>query len=267
MNITHISTECYPIANVGGLADVLKALVEYQNKLGVNSNVIIPFYNNEFAKNNSFKTIYESEMSLGFTSYNFKILTLKKKELPFDFFLVDIPDLLFKDYVYSTDDTDRFLAFQIAALDWILQLKEKPTIVNCHDHHTGLIPFMMSHCYKYEALKEIPSVLTIHNAQYQGQFSHDDVFKIPPFEFFKVGLLDWNQTINPLASGIKCAWKVNTVSRIYMDELNNNAHGLEGLLSNESDKCSGNLIDLDTKVWNPESNNYMIINNSKKTVQ
>jgi len=266
MNITHISTECYPIAKVGGLSDVLKALLEYQNKLGVNSNVIIPFYNNEFTKNNSFKTIYESEINLGFTSYNFKISTLKKKELTFDIFLVDIPDLLFTDYVYSNDDTDRFLAFQIAALDWVLQIKEKPTIVNCHDHHTGLIPFMMSHCYKYEALKEIPSVLTIHNAKYQGQFSHDDVFKIPPFEFFKVGLLDWNQTINPLASGIKCAWKVNTVSPSYMNELNCNAHGLEGLLSHESDKCSGNLNDLDTKVWNPESDDYIIINNSKKTV-
>ena len=267
MNITHISTECYPIAKIGRLADVLIALLEYQNKLGVISNVIIPFYNNEFAKNNLFKTIYESEMSLGFANYKFKILTLKKKKQPFDIFLVDIHDLLFKEYVYSNDDTDRFLAFQIAALDWILQMKEKPTILNCHDHHTGLIPFMMSHCYKYEALKEIPSVLTIHNTQYQGQFSHDHVFKIPPFEFFKVGLLDWNQTINPLASGIKCAWKVNTVSRNHMDELNNNAHGLEGLLSHESGKCSGNLIDLDINLWNPESDNYMIINNSKKTVQ
>ena len=90
---------------------------------------------------------------------------------------------------------------------------------------------------------------------------------LPSTSLFKVGLLDWNQTINPLASGIKCAWKVNTVSPSYMDELNNNAHGLEGLLSNESDKCSGNLIDLDSKVWNPESDNYMIINNNNKTVQ
>jgi len=267
MNITHISAECYPVAKVGGLADVVGALSKYQNKLGVTSNVIMPFYDNEFAKNNSFKTIYKSKIILGYTSFNFEILTLKKKKLSFDIFFVNIPDLLFKEYVYSDDDTDRFLAFQIAALDWILQMKKKPSIVNCHDHHTGLIPFMMSHCYKYEALKEIPSILTIHNAQYQGWFSHDHVFKIPPFEFFKVGLLDWNHAINPLASGIKCAWKVNTVSAGYMEQLKSNAYGLEGLLNQESAKCTGILNDFETNVWNPETDDYMIKKNSKKTVQ
>jgi len=267
MNIIHISAECYPIAKVGGLADVVGALPKYQNNIGANSSVIIPFYDTNFTKGNSFNSIYNSSVTLGNTDYTFKVLSLNENSLGFELYLVDIPDLLFKDYVYSENDTDRFLAFQIAALDWLIQLEKNPSVIHCHDHHTGLIPFMMSHCFKYEALRETPSILTIHNAQYQGWFSHDQVFKIPQFDFFKAGLLDWNQTINPLAAGIKCAWKVTTVSPSYMEELKNSANGLEDLLSHEAAKCTGILNGIDTNVWNTETDDAIFKNFTQKTVQ
>ena len=78
---------------------------------------------------------------------------------------------------------------------------------------------MISQSFKYETLKNIPTVLTIHNAQYQGWFPHNKVYLIPQFNFDKVGLLDWDGSINPLAAAIKCAWKVTTVSPSYMEEL------------------------------------------------
>ena len=266
MQITHISAECYPIAKVGGLADVVGALPKYQNKLGVESRVIMPYYDNDFTKKNSFNTVFESSLLLGKTTFDFKILSFTDTTLGFELFLVDIPELLFKNYVYSSDDTNRFLAFQIASLDWILQLKKKPSIIHCHDHHTGLIPFMMSHSIKYNLLERIPSIFTIHNAQYQGWFSHEKMSLVPEFEFSKVGLLDWNGTVNSLAAAIKCSWKVTTVSPSYMEELKNNANGLESLLSSESAKCSGVLNGIDSNVWNPETDTYIIKTFSQKTI-
>lgn len=44
MNVLHISAECYPIAKVGGLADVVGSLPKYQQKIGVNGNVVMPYY-------------------------------------------------------------------------------------------------------------------------------------------------------------------------------------------------------------------------------
>jgi len=266
MNILHVSAECYPIAKVGGLADVVGSLPKYQQNLGVKSAVIMPFYNNTFTQNHSFKTIFEGSIKLGENNIDFNIVSLTEDTLGFDLFLVDIPQLLFKEYVYSSDDTDRFSAFQIAVLDWILQLKNKPSIIHCHDHHTGLVPFMMSESHEYESLRHIPTILTIHNAQYQGWFSHKKVGLIPEFNFEKVGLLDWNQTINPLAAAIKCAWRVTTVSPNYMEELKSNANGLESLLSHENAKCSGILNGIDTNVWNPETDSYLKKNFSKKTI-
>jgi len=227
MHVLHFSAECYPIAKVGGLADVVGSLPKYQNKLGIKSSVIMPFYDNAFTQNHSFETIFDSSIDLGETTVDFRILSLKENRLGFDLYFVDAPELLFKDYVYSYEDTDRFLAFQIAALDWVAQLEKKPTLVHCHDHHTGLVPFMMYYAHKYEVLKNIPTILTIHNAQYQGWFSHDKIHLIPVFDEEHVGILDWDNSINPLAAAIKCAWRVTTVSPSYMEELKRNANGLE----------------------------------------
>ncbi|MFT5436071.1 MAG: starch synthase, partial [Ulvibacter sp.] len=119
----------------------------------------------------------------------------------------------------------------------------------------------------YKTLRRIPSVLTIHNAQYQGWFSHSKVNLIPEFDFSNVGLLDWNHTINPLAAAIKCAWRVTTVSPSYMEELKLNANGLEGLIQAESSKCVGILNGIDSEVWNPETDSYVIKTYSEKTVK
>lgn len=265
MKILHVSAECYPIAKVGGLADVVGALPKYQNSKKVLSQVVMPFYDNKFTKENEFSEVYKSSIKLGIVEYDFKILTLTSTSLGYDLFLVDIPELLFKDYVYSFDDTDRFLAFQIAVLNWMLTLEKKPTTVHCHDHHTGLIPFMMSQSKIFLPLERIPTVFTIHNAQYQGWFSHEKVGMIPEFDFSKVGLIDWGGMINPLAAAIKSAWKVNTVSPSYMEELKQSANGLEGLLSTESAKCVGILNGIDSDVWNPETDSYLIKNYSIST--
>lgn len=266
MNILHISAECFPIAKVGGLADVVGALPKYQKEIGATSNVVMPFYNNKFTQSNNFEKIYENHIDLGHEYYNFKVHKLVDTKLGFDIYFIDIPSLLYKGYVYSNDDTKRFLAFQIATLDWFLTFEQKPDIIHTHDHHTGLIPFMMSHSIKYNSLKNIPTILTIHNAQYQGWFSHELVNLIPPFNFEKVGLLDWGGTINSLAAAIKCAWRVTTVSPSYMEELKLKANGLEDLLNHESAKCVGILNGIDWSVWNPETDNRLFKNYNTSTV-
>jgi len=267
MRITHISAECYPIAKVGGLADVVGSLPKYQNNTKITSQVIMPFYNNKFTQSQQFKSLFESHLNLGDTIYNYRVLELKDNSLDFAVFFIDVPDLLYKDYVYSFDDTNRFLAFQIAILDWMLTWKNKPTIIHCHDHHTGLIPFMLQESFKYKTLNSIPTILTIHNAQYQGWFSHEKVNLIPEFDKNNFGLLDWNYQINPLATAIKCAWAVTTVSPSYMEELKLSANGLENLLSHESKKCFGILNGIDTEVWNPDKDEFIIKNYKSRTIK
>jgi starch synthase len=169
--------------------------------------------------------------------------------------------------VYSSDDAKRFLSFQVAVLTWFIEASVDADIIHCHDHHTGLIPFMMTQCMDYDRLKGIPTLLTIHNAQYQGWMDYSNLSSIPAFNASSAGLLDWNKTINSLAAGIKCAWRITTVSKTYMAEMMEHANGLENLLSAERQKCSGILNGIDTEVWNTLTDPDLVKNYQSTSVQ
>ena len=70
-------------------------------------------------------------------------------------------------------------------------------------------------------------------------------------------MLEWAGNINPLASAVKCAWKVTTVSWSYLDELKYNSNGLEALFEYEKGKCSGILNGIDAEVWDPATDSYI----------
>jgi starch synthase len=266
MEIFHISAECYPVAKVGGLADVVGALPKYQNQLGHKAKVVLPSYDNAFTQENTFENIHEGQIQLGLFHFSYSVLKEKTNKLGFDLYCIAIPELFDRPNVYSyEDDTERFLAFQIAFLNWLVATHQKPDILHCHDHHSGLIPFMAENCYCYINLKNTPTVLTIHNGQYQGSFGSDKLHYLPDFDQDKIGLLEWNGMINPLASAIKCVWKITTVSPSYLDEISNHANGLENLLRYERPKSIGILNGIDTEVWNPKTDAMLEGNYSLKT--
>lgn len=261
MEIIHVSAECYPVAKAGGLGDVVGALPKYQSDLGHVSKVVMPMYRTKFLYQNDWELVHEGGQQVGQHWFKYAIIREKTNKLGFDLFLVDINGLLDREKIYGyDDDSDRFLAFQIAVCDWLSKWQKKPDIIHCHDHHTGLIPFMMKYCFDFSSLTNTPSVFTIHNAEYQGWLGWDKQHLLPPYDSWKWGLLDWNNAINPLASAVKCAWKVTTVSPSYMDELRHAANGVENLMQYETGKCTGILNGIDAEVWNPQHDNLIIKN-------
>ena len=266
MEILHVSAECYPIAKVGGLADVVGSLPKYQTNAGAVAKVVMPAYKTRFFATNDFELVHQGGTWLGHDWYHVNVWKEENNILGFDLYLLDIPGLLDKEGVYGHwNDTERFLAFQVAVLDWLNEWTHHPDVIHCHDHHTGLIPFMVSYAHKYERLRNIATVLTIHNAQYQGQFGWDQLYRLPGFDLWKAGLLGWNGAINPLAAAIKCAWRFTTVSPTYLEELYNNANGLETLLSSERHKGAGILNGIDTDVWDPATDPMLPVNYDELT--
>jgi starch synthase len=258
MEIIHVSAECYPVAKAGGLGDVVGALPKYQNKLGHIAKVVMPMYRTKFLFENSFEVVHKGSFGLANYWFDYTIIKEVSNKTGFDLYLVDIYGILDREKIYGyDDDTLRFSAFQIAVVDWLSKWNHHPDIVHVHDHHTALIPFMMQYCYAYQHLAGIKTILTIHNAEYQGWMGSEKSNYIPHYDAWKSGMLEWNKTINPLASGIKCASKVSTVSPGYLQELKYNANGLEALFEYEKGKCYGILNGIDTDVWNPESDTYI----------
>lgn len=267
MEIIHVSAECYPVAKAGGLGDVVGALPKYQCKLGDIAKVIMPMYRTKFLYENDWTVDFKGGANLGNWYFDFTVIKEPTNKLGFDLFLIDINGLLDRQKIYGyDDDAERFTAFQIAVVSWISSWEHQPDVVHCHDHHTALIPFMMKYCYDFQHLSSVSTVVTIHNGQYQGWMGWDKSGYIPRWDLWKRGMLDWAGSINPLASGVKCADKVTTVSWSYMDELSKNANGLEALFEFEKGKCVGILNGIDNEVWNPATDTYIENRFTVKTV-
>jgi starch synthase len=145
MKIYHLSAECYPIAKVGGLADVVGALPKYQNKAGLQAAVALPFYNRKFVHENQFDVIFRASTLFAGERLEFEVWKEKTDKLGFELYLIRIPGLLDRENIYSyPDENEQFIAYQLCFLDWINWSQQSPDIIHCHDHHSGLVPFCCS---------------------------------------------------------------------------------------------------------------------------
>lgn len=258
MKVIYTSAECFPVAKVGGLADVVGSLPKYLGKIGVEASVVIPTYDMPWFEGKLYRIVHTGNFHLGQEYLYFEVRYFIDDILGFPFYTIHIPGKFDRYGVYAGHDGNffgdeilRYISFQRAFLIWLRDGQVDVDIIHCHDHHTGLIPFMLKHAYEFQSLSQIPTVFTIHNERYQGAFSWSQQYLLPNFDNWKSGLLDWNNVINPLSSAVRCVNRVTTVSPNYMNELMYESFGLESLFRSEAWKCSGILNGIDNEVWDP----------------
>lgn len=266
MKILHISFECYPYAKVGGMADVVGALPKYLNKLGADTAVVIPRYARDW-QSLGLTPIFQGGFHLDWEYVGFTVEMSTAEDSPFPVYAISIPGKFDRPDIYGyQDEISRSIAFQRAFLTWLRDGDVRPDIVHCHDHHTGLIPFMMAHCTEFRALSGIPTVFTVHNGAYQGIFPWEMQKLLPGFPPALGGLLEWGGVINALASAIKCCSMYTTVSEGYLYELMQDGHGLTSLYGTEWAKASGILNGIDDEVWDPATDPMIPAHLKKKGI-
>lgn len=273
MRILHISMECYPAAKYGGLGDVVGALPKYLNQMGMDTSVVMPFHHTKWLLQQQFREVFAGHVRMHQDYVWFNILAVESADLGFPLYVVNIPGYFDRPGVYGPleggwygDEIRRNLLFQQAVLKWVVDMQWKPRVLHCHDHHTGLIPFMVKYCPEFDSLRDMPTVFTIHNGAYHGSFGWNLVHLLPYFYAEARGLLDWNNAICPLAAGIKCCWRLTTVSKGYLEELRHDSNGMEALIRHEWPKAVGIVNGIDTKVWDPATDPHIAYHYDGKDV-
>lgn len=268
MKVIHLSVECFPVAKVGGLADVLGALPKYQRKLGIDASLVMPWYNRKFTQENKFDQIASGSFYQGSERLDYEILKETNDQLGFPLYLIRIPGKLDREEVYSyPDEADQWLSFQHAFLHWLKADDLKPDLINCHDHHVGLIPFLLKYALEFQQFSYVKTLFTVHNGQYQGWMNWSKGVLLPHFDTWRWGLLDWDGVINPMAAALKCCDAFSTVSEGYLKELFVEANGLQSLFSSESQKGYGIVNGIDIDYWNPKVDTLIDTNYNLNTVQ
>ena len=264
MRILFIASEAFPLAKVGGLADVTSSLAIALQDSGHEPCLVLPKYG-------SIKAPIQEIQGKGFAVSlmgHSEPATLKKTMLKgrIPVYLVENQRYFGTEEIYTQDELDRFLFFALSIPSIISQLGFRPDIIHCHDWHASLVPLGLK-----KAKIALPCIFTIHNLAYQGSFDQ---------EFFQRSGLSsvWQEyipvgaprpSLNFMSQGILLADIVTTVSPTYASEIltPQYAEGLEQLLNYRRNDLYGIVNGIDYDEYNPATDPYLERNYDSTTIE
>ena len=129
-----------------------------------------------------------------------------------------------------------------------------PDIIHCNDWQTGFIPlFLKAHYSDIDKFKNIRTVFTIHNIEYQGKAESDFLQNVLGVSESFRGAAEQDNMINALKCAIVLCDKLTTVSETYANELSFAyfSHGLDKIISENKYKTCGIVNGIDTDLYNP----------------
>lgn len=262
MHIVFAASECVPYAKTGGLADVVGALPPEIVQLGHKVTVYLPLYKQAREHLHDVKTVLRS-LTIPFTYYNRFVSVVDGGEhRGVQIYFIDCPELFDREGLYSTptgdywDNWERFGLFSRAVLEATKQLGV-PDVFHVHDWQTAILSVYLRVLYYFDPmLRNAGTLLTIHNAGYQGWFPPATTERLLfPWEIFTLDRLEHFDTFNFLKGGIVYSDALTTVSRKYAEEIQTPEFGfsLDGVLRNRSKDLYGILNGVDYERWHPEN--------------
>lgn len=269
-HVLFAASEAWPFAGTGGLGEVIGSLPRALNeRKDIEARVILPLYEGiDAGYRKDMKFVCSIYVPLAWRNQYCGLFELDYNNVKFYF--IDNEYYFKRSSLYGYgDDGERFAFLSRAVLELLPVLGWRVDILHCHDWHTALVPIYYKLFYQYKAgFGGIKTIFTIHNIEYQGQFSADvieDLFGIPHREYMSI---EYFGCINLMKGAIDYADSVSTVSETYSREIMSSAyaHGLENVLIKNSYKLQGILNGIDVDTYNPSTNPALFVNYDVDTV-
>lgn len=270
MKVCFIAAEAAPFVKVGGLGDVIGSLPKALRELGVDARVILPLYSSIDRERFGLKYKVYQFVDLGWRHSYCGIFETEVDGVPCYF--VDNEQYFNRDSIYGqADDGERFAFFSKAALEILPALDFKPDVVNVNDWHTALSVIYLDVLKSREAefYKDMKSVLSIHNIEFQGRFNPYEMGNLFGLENKYFDALIYNGDVNLLKGAIQLADRVNTVSETYAREILDPyfSYGLDKILTVEQGKLRGILNGIDIVIFNPKTDPVIPVNYDLETFE
>jgi starch synthase len=272
MKIAFISSEVYPFAKTGGLADVSYSLTKYLAKAGHNVCIFMPAYSSINKEKFSLKlAIAPLVIKIG-TDEKYSAI-LESSQIPgVRTYFIDYERYFARDGLYGNyndaygDNAERFDFFARAVIKGLKEINFMPEIIHCNDWHTGLIPAYIKTIYNNDIFfKQTAVVMTVHNAGYQGIFSRQNLALNEFYNTqFNIKDIEDSGEISYLKEGVLHSDVITTVSKKYLKEIQTQEYGHNMASVFRSIKkrlfAIPNAVDYDN--WNPETDQNLPCNYS-----
>jgi starch synthase len=138
-------------------------------------------------------------------------------------------------------DATKYALFNAAVLEaMLLGYLDKPDVIHLHDWHSGLVTVLLEYANRYQALKDIHSVFTVHNLALQGirplsgdESSLEAWFGSLSYDGQVICDPRYPNCINPMRAAINLAKKIHLVSPSYANEVLEKSDVEQGVFGGE----------------------------------
>ena len=259
-----VASEAAPFIATGGLAEVIGSL---SKSIAVDPDydvrVIIPLYQDirkEYRKD--FRFIGNLFVPLSWRNQYCGIFEYVKDNVTFYF--VDNEYYFKRPGCYGYyDDGERFAFFCRAVMEILGFLNFYPDILHCHDWQAALAALYLKtiYCHRPE-YQFIRAVFTIHNIEYQGQYSLDILEDLFGISYQYRNLVEFDHCINLMKGAIECCERFTTVSPTYAEQIKDPfySHGLDGIVRRNEFKLCGILNGIDPDYYDPATDSALFAN-------
>ena len=262
--ILFVASECTPYIVTGGLAEVIGSLSKALAASGkFDVRVVIPLYS-DIKKEYRDKFTYLGNIYVHLAWRNQYCGIFSYEQDGVTFYFLD-NEFYFKRpgcYGYF-DDGERFAFFSRAVLEIMPFLNFYPEVMHCHDWQAALAAIYLktNYCFRQE-YQFIRALFTIHNIEYQGQYSLDILSSLFDIYGKYQYLVEYNNSINLMKGAIECCERFSTVSPRYAQEIKDPyfAHGLDPIVRRNEFKLSGILNGIDDIGYNPQFDTHIFAN-------
>lgn len=277
MKILFVAAEVAPFSSVGGLSQVMYFLPKALLKLGHDVRIFSAKYG---VINKKWPMTMEYEglkVPVGNDSRSL-MCNVKSSRVsthdPIVYFLENREYYELRANVYEyADDHIRFSLLSKGCLEWLRQQETFqplssvwfPDLIHANDWHTGYLVDMARRDLIYKDIfGHTPIIYTVHNFKHQGNGSYE--FRYVQSEKRDVGVTPLPNLLskdlisyNALLRGIINADLVNTVSRAHVDEVLTPEYGegIDDILRVHQERLTGILNGLDTRAFNPMTDNLI----------
>ncbi len=247
-----VSTEMSPFVSTGGLGEVIGSLPKALKNNNIEVRVIIPRYK---AINESHLKDLKFETSINVTLKNecYDTNIYSKEHDGYTVYFIENDTFFNRDGIYAYyDDYKRFAYFSKAVLEALPHIDFKPDVLHLNDWQTALCSVYMHKYFSNTSYyKNIKTLLTIHNMQYQGIYDRSILDRIGLDDtYFNIDSLEFFGNVNYLKGGLLHSDAISTVSPTYAKEIQGEdfAYGLHGVLQKRKEDIFGILNGVESNI-------------------
>ncbi len=264
--ILMVSSEAYPLAKTGGLADVLGALPNSLRDIGADVRLMVPGYESVLDVLRDKHIVATLGEVCGIAGVRLIAGTTPDTGLPA--WVVDCPSLYLRAGSPYQDECgqdwpDNWLRFgvfgHVAA--WCASadrgLGWRPDIVHAHDWQAGLAPLLLR---QGSGTGRAHTLFTVHNAAFQGNFDLAVGERLGiPQSLLRPDGVEFYGKLSFLKAGILFSDRLTTVSPRYAREICTAEFGcgMEGLYAARDGELIGIRNGIDTALWDPAHDGWL----------